>query len=260
MIPVVYEDECVLVADKPPGMVVFKESAQDANSPGPFLIDEVIRQRPELASAGSAPRYGAVHRLDKDTSGIVLIAKTNEALAFFQQQFKAHTASALTAEGPPLEKILEKRYIALVTGTLKTDSGEIKTFIGRSPKDPRKQKAYSIEGKHAKENGQRVAVTEYAVLERFAGYTLLEISLKTGRRHQIRCQLAYLHHPVAADNLYGFKDSPIPEGLQRQFLHASYVKIQLPDGQTREFTSPLPDDLKKALTAIREHDNENRKI
>jgi len=233
---ILYEDGDVLVVDKPAGIVVFAEGNPSSGS-GPFLINELIKSRPELKSAGEAPRYGIVHRLDKDTSGVLLVAKTTEALIFLQKQFK--------------NREVEKKYTALATGTVKEDSGVIETLIGRSPQDPRKQKAYSMD-----ENAPpsaREAITEFKILQKFQKYTLLEIVMKTGRKHQIRCHMAYVHHPIAGDALYGFKDSPRPEGLERQFLHASYVKIQLPacagrpSGKTGEFTSELPQDLKNVI-------------
>jgi 23S rRNA pseudouridine1911/1915/1917 synthase len=96
----------------------------------------------------------------------------------------------------------------------------------------------------------REAVSEYKVLQRFANHTLLEVEIKTGRKHQIRCHLAYIHHPVAGDSLYGFKDSPVLEGLNRQFLHASYLKIVLPSGQIQELYSDLPEDLKNIINNL----------
>ena len=132
---------------------------------------------------------------------------------------------------------------------------EIKTLIGRAKSDARKQKAYPLTDQNPK--GKRDAITEFKVVKRFEDYTLLEIQIKTGRRHQIRCHLSYLQHPIAGDKLYGFKNQPTPENLTRQFLHASYLKIQLPasagwpNGKTEEFKSELPEDLKKVLEKIK---------
>jgi 23S rRNA pseudouridine1911/1915/1917 synthase len=229
-VKIIYEDNDVLVVDKPAGIVIFLQGQTTENT----LIDALIEKYPPLKSAGEAPRYGIVHRLDKDTSGILLVAKTTEALIFLQKQFKNREVS--------------KKYLGLVTGQLKTDSGTIHTFIDRSPMDPRKQKAYALDSTEG--TGKREAITEYQVLEKFKEYTLLEVQIKTGRKHQIRCHMAYIHHPVAKDTLYGFKDSPSPTGLHRQFLHASYIKITLPSGQIKEFTSPLPEDLQKTLTNL----------
>ena len=232
---IIYEDNDVLVIDKPAGLVVFPEGSISTR-PGlvdKTVIDYLIEQYPALKTVGEAPRYGVVHRLDKDTSGILLVAKNNEALIFFQKQFK--------------NRRVEKKYTALATGIITGDSGTIETLIGRSPQDPRKQKAYSLDESKI---GLRETVSKYKVLERFEKYTLLEISIETGRKHQIRCHLAYIHHPIAGDKLYGFKDSPLPEGLERQFLHASYLKIDLPNGENKEFSSDVPENLKEILNKL----------
>ncbi len=247
---ILYEDNDILAVDKPAGVVVFDEGKNDGE-PRRTMIDLLLEKYPELKSVGEVPRYGIVHRLDKDTSGVLLVAKTAEALIFLQKQFK--------------NREVEKKYIALATGALKEDSGTIETLIGRSPMDGRKQKAYSKD-----ENAPasaREAMTDYKVIQRFenpstplrASYTLVEVNMKTGRKHQIRCHLAYIHHPIAGDTLYGFKDSPRPEGLERQFLHASYVKIALPirlaqvgpGGIIKEFNSDLPEELHNILKKLR---------
>ena len=262
---ILYEDNDLMAIDKPAGLIVFPEGDISGEK---TLIDHLLEKNPALKNVGEAPRHGIVHRLDKDTTGVLLVAKTPEALIFLQKQFSAHTfssigkswdGSAQPAGGggkneSALEKKVEKKYIALVCGNVKEDNGTIHTFIGRAKGDPRKQKAYPLE--HGESKGLREAITEYKVLERFASYTLLEVQIKTGRKHQIRCHLAYLRNPIAGDKLYGFKDSPIPQGLERQFLHAGYLKIQLPtcadrpSGQMKEFNSDLPEDLSKILTGL----------
>ena len=230
---IIYEDQDVLVIDKPAGIVVFPEGQTKDNT----LLDFLLEQYPQLKEAGEAPRYGIVHRLDKDTSGLLLVAKSTEALIFLQKQFK--------------NRGVEKKYLTLAIGIIKDDSGVIHTLITRSKSDPRKQKASWLQD--AKPEGKREAITHYKVLERFKEYTFLEVKIKTGRKHQIRCHLSYIHHPIAGDKLYGFKDSPQPEGLTRQFLHAAYIKITLPasagwpSGQIKEFHSDLPEDLKKVI-------------
>ncbi len=229
-INIIYEDKDILAVDKPAGMVVFPEGQTTENT----VIDRLITEKPELKNVGETPRYGIVHRLDKDTSGILLVAKTPEALIFLQKQFKNREVS--------------KKYTALATGVIKDDFGTIHTLIGRSKSDPRKQKAYSLKETRV---GLRQAITEYKILQRFAEYTLLEVQIKTGRKHQIRCHLASIRHPVAGDKLYGFKDSPRPEGLTRQFLHASYLKIQLLNGSIQELQSELPQDLQHILDNLK---------
>ena len=197
---IIYEDGDVLVIDKPAGLVV----------------DDIERR---------------VHRLDKDTSGILLIAKNDKSLEFLQKQFK--------------EKKVEKKYIALVVGNLKTNQGEIETLLGRSPGDRRKQKVF-LAGEPGS-RGKRKAVTRYKLLQRFQNFDLIEVEPKTGRKHQIRTHFAYLDHPIAGDKLYGFKNQPCPRNLKRQFLHASYLKITLPNGVEKEFNSELPEELNKII-------------
>ena len=197
---ILYEDEDILVIDKPAGIVA----------------DDIPRR---------------VHRLDKDTSGIFLVAKNDKALEFFQKQFK--------------ERKVEKKYLCLVVGNLKNKEGEIKTLLGRSPKDRRKQKVFLPQEPGAL--GKREAITNYKVLERFKNYDLIEVEPKTGRKHQIRAHFSYLGHPIAGDKLYGFKNQLCPKGLKRQFLHASYLKIKMPDEKIKEFRLELPEDLKSVI-------------
>jgi len=251
---IIYEDKDVLVVDKPAGIVVFCEAPAGALAEAgqTYLIDELIKLKPELKNAGEAPRYGIVHRLDKDTSGVLLVAKSSEALIFLQKQFK--------------NREVRKKYVCLVEGTVKEDSGEIKTLIARSKKDGRKQKVYSLSDEGP---GRREAITEYRVIERYESptsprlrgmpsnqFTLLEVKIKTGRRHQIRCHFSYLHHPIVGDQLYSFKNSKIPRSgpkgtPTRQFLHAKILKIQLPSGEAKEFLSELPEELKNILNGLK---------
>ncbi len=225
---IIYDDDNLLVVDKPAGVIVFPEGDISGEK---TLIDYLTEKYPEFKNAGEPPRYGIVHRLDKNTSGILLVAKSAKSLIFLQKQFK--------------NREVDKKYIALVVGNVKDNKGIIHTLIDRAPKDKRKQKVY-LTGEPGSE-GKREAITEYKVLERYGEYTLLEVQIKTGRRHQIRCHLSYIQHPIAGDKMYGFKNSPAPEGLDRQFLHATYLKIQLPDGEIKEFKSDLPKNLKKII-------------
>ncbi|MFH1423666.1 MAG: RluA family pseudouridine synthase [Candidatus Nealsonbacteria bacterium] len=193
--------------------------------------DENIRVIDKPAGVNSDDFEKRVHRLDKDTSGILLIAKNDETLEFLQKQFK--------------ERKVKKKYIALVVGHLKSERGEIETLIGRAPKDRRKQKAFLPQSPGAED--KRQAKTSYQVLQKFENYDLIEAEPQTGRKHQIRAQLTYLGHPIAGDKLYGFKGQMCPKGLDRQFLHSSFLKIELPGGEIKEFTSELPNDLKLCL-------------
>ena len=201
---IIYEDENVQVIDKPAGV----------NSD-----DFPMR----------------AHRLDKDTSGVLLIAKNDKALEFLREQFK--------------ERKVEKKYLALITGHLKNEQGVIETLLDRAPGDRRKQKAYLPN--EPKTADKRTAITNYKLLQRFENYDLIEVEPKTGRKHQIRAHFVYLNHPIAGDKLYGFKNQPTPKGLARQFLHASYLKIKLPGGEEKEFRSELPADLKKIINNLK---------
>lgn len=217
------EDDTLLVVDKPVGFTV-----ED-------IAEKLKSQFPELKELGEERRYGIVHRLDKDTSGLLLVAKTKTAFEEIQKQFAARK--------------VEKRYICLVQGNIKQENGSIHTLLGRSPGDRRKQKAYSPSDVGI---GRREATTEYKILQRYHGYTLLEVVPKTGRKHQIRAHMVYLQHPIAGDTLYGFKNQPTPEGLTRQFLHASYLKIG-----DLEFYSPLSEDLQEVLEKLPQKNDNN---
>ncbi|MBL7142350.1 MAG: RluA family pseudouridine synthase [Candidatus Pacebacteria bacterium] len=200
----IYEDQELLVIDKPAG-----------------INSDDFQKR--------------VHRLDKDTSGVLLIAKNDDILKFLQKQFK--------------ERNVVKKYLTLVVGKLENTEGEIETLIGRSPADRKKQKIYLIGEPNSE--GKRTAVTKYKVLQRFKDYDFIEVEPKTGRKHQIRTHFVYLNHPIAGDKMYGFKGQLLPKGLKRHFLHASYLKIKLPNGREIEFKSELPDDLKTILNKLK---------
>ena len=228
----IYEDDKLLVVDKPAGLSVWNEGIGREET----VADLLLGQFPELEKLGEERRYGIVHRLDKDTSGILLVAKTKEYFDNLQQQFKSRQ--------------VQKKYICLVQGDIHQESGIIHTLLGRSPADRRKQKTFSLD---EPATGRREAITEWVVLQNFKDFALLQAAPKTGRKHQIRAHMASIGHPIAGDKLYGFKNQHIPKGLERQFLHASFLKLK-----ENEFASPLPEDLQEILdTLSRKNDDAN---
>ncbi|MEA3452754.1 MAG: RluA family pseudouridine synthase [Patescibacteria group bacterium] len=217
---IIYQDKNLLVINKPAGINSDKE-----------LMMELIKELPELIKAGEYPRHGLIHRLDKDTSGILLIAKNNKSLSFFQKQFK--------------ERKVDKKYIALVQGTIPKKSGEIKTLINR---EGIKQKTFPLLG--PQRVGSRIAETSWKIIKEYKEYTFVEATPKTGRKHQIRVHFAHLGFPIAGDKLYSFKNKKKPKGLQRQFLHANQLKIRLLDGKEKIFRSDLPEELKQIIKIL----------
>jgi 23S rRNA pseudouridine1911/1915/1917 synthase len=197
--------------------------------------DLLVIDKPAGKNSDDFPKR--IHRLDQDTSGILLIAKNDKALDFFQKQFK--------------DKEIQKRYVLLVVGKLKTKEGEIKTLLARGGNDRKKQRVFSLFEPGAERKNLKEAITKYKVIEEFENFTLVEASPLTGRRHQLRVQFSYLGHPIAGDKLYGFKNQLCPEGLKRQFLHSDYLKIKLINGKTKEFHSDLPEELKIILKNIK---------
>ncbi len=222
----IYEDENLIAIEKPSGLATLNEGNIKES-----LEDLLIKRHPYLKKI---ERSGIVHRLDKGTSGIILCAKSNQSLLFFQKQFKTRE--------------IEKEYKCLCRGILPSEKGLIDYPIGRSKKDYRKQKVYSS---FEEKESARDALTEYIREEIFDNYTLLRVMPKTGRKHQIRCHLAHIGYPLAGDNLYSFKNQKDPDGLERIFLHSSSIKPKLPSGKKIEIKSDLPEDLKKVLEKLR---------
>ena len=222
---VVHEDSEVVVIDKQPGVVVHRAPGHPTGT----LVDALVASYPEIRGVPGPGRPGIVHRLDKDTSGLMVVARTPHALANLQRQLK--------------ERTIEKRYLALVEGTLADDRGLIDLPIERDMVR-RQQMAVQLEGKPAQ--------TYFAVLERFEGYTYLEAQPISGRTHQIRVHFSFIGHPVAGDRLYGTGRGP--SGLTRQFLHAAELSFDSPStGERLTFSSPLPGDLERCLEWLREH-------
>ena len=211
---IAYEDEDLLVINKPKGMVVHPAPG----NPDGTVVNAVLYHCGEsLSGIGGAFRPGIVHRIDKDTSGLLIIAKNDRAHLYLSEQLKDHT--------------LARTYEAVVIGGLKEDKGTVNAPIGRSPKD-RKKMAIVPDGRHA--------VTHYEVLARYPGYTHIRCKLETGRTHQIRVHMASLGHPIVGDEIYGPSKSKFD--LQGQCLHARELTFLHPaDGQPRLINSDLPD-------------------
>ena len=227
---IVYEDNDLLVVDKPSGMVVHPSAGHRTGT----LVNAVLAHDPHMAGIGGEQRPGIVHRLDKDTSGIIVVAKNDLAHRFLQAQFK--------------ERTVEKSYLGLVYGVPPSSNGRVETAIGRDKKFRKRMAIY-----HEKSSKTRFAVTRYSTVEKFDGWTLLKIKPITGRTHQIRVHMSYLGCPIVGDLLYGNRRMVSDlHGLQRQFLHAARLKIAIPKGDTRIFISPLPKDLENVLTQSRE--------
>jgi len=217
---ILYEDNDVLVIDKPAGLTTHPAPGHPSHT----LLNAVLSHFPQLAEISDSLRPGIVHRLDKDTSGVMLIAKNSVAQANLIDQFKARS--------------VKKSYLVLVKGRLTPERGAIEAPIGRDSHD-RKRMAVVAKGREAR--------TEYKVIKYIDSYTLLEVKPETGRTHQIRVHFAAIGYPVAGDAVYGVK-SPY---LSRQFIHAYRLGFKLPSiGKYVEFESELPTDLEKALKQI----------
>jgi 23S rRNA pseudouridine1911/1915/1917 synthase len=216
---IVYEDDDLLVVDKPAGLTVHPAPGHPSHT----LINALLSHLPHLAR-GDSLRPGIVHRLDRDTSGVMVVAKNSPAQAKLIEQFRARSVA--------------KAYIVLVKGKLTPESGVIEAPIGRDPRH-RQRMAVVTKGREAR--------TEYRVMKYIEGYTLLEVKPETGRTHQIRVHLAAIGYPVVGDKVYGVK-SPF---LSRQFIHASRLGFKLPSsGKYKEFNSELPPDLGQALEDV----------
>ena len=214
---IVYEDNDVIVVDKPAGLTVHPTPGHLNNT----LVNALLARYPDLARFEDVMRPGIVHRLDKDTSGLMIVAKNNSAQQFLIQQFK--------------DRSVTKGYLVLVKGKLTPIHGTIEAPIGRDPAN-RKRMAIVTEGRHAR--------TRYQVKEYLDNCTLLEIVTETGRTHQIRVHLAAIGYPVIGDRVYGIKSTY----LKRQFVHAYRLGLCLPSsGEYHEFTCDLAPDLKQAL-------------
>lgn len=221
-----YEDRDILVINKPAGMVVHPAPGHDRGT----LVNAVLAHAPDLEGIGGEIRPGIVHRLDKDTSGLILVAKNERALRDLQRQFK--------------QRLVEKRYLALVEGAVHPAEAIIEAPIGRDPRQ-RKRMAVIRPGSSAT---SRPAETRYRALTFYDDFTLVECFPLTGRTHQIRVHMAFAGYPLVGDTVYGRRKQRLP--LRRHFLHAARLSFTRPDGQPMTIEAELPPDLQQLLDQL----------
>lgn len=223
-INIVYQDADVAVINKPQGMTVHAGNGTN----GDTLVNALLYHLDNLSGINGVIRPGIVHRIDKNTSGLIVVAKNDTA----------HLALAKQLE----DKTCRRVYVALLEGNLKTDSGRIQTEIGRNPKDRTKMAVVDF---------GRTAITDYKVLKRYEGYTLCEFSLKTGRTHQIRVHAKHLGHPIVGDKEYGYKTQKFK--LDGQLLHAKKLEFVHPTlGKKVCFEAEIPDYFKEVIKKLKE--------
>lgn len=224
-IEIIYEDEDLAVVNKPQGMTVH---LGNGNLDG-TLVNALLFKLDKLSGINGVIRPGIVHRIDKDTSGLLVVAKND----------KAHLSLSKQIE----EKTCKRTYLALLEGNLKTDSGTVSTYIGRSPQDRVKMAVVPPDK-------GKIAITDYHVEKRFDGYTLCRFDLKTGRTHQIRVHCKYLGHPIVGDKVYGIKKQKFK--LNGQLLHAFRLSFIHPTtSNPMTFEAPLPDYFKEILVKLK---------
>ncbi len=222
---IVFENTDLMVVNKPAGMVVHPAAGHASGT----LVHAALAHAPELEGINGEARPGIVHRLDRDTSGLILVAKNDSAQRWLQEQFSTRK--------------VDKVYLALVDGRPPTPTGRIEAPIGR---DANQRKRMAVVPAHK----GREAVSEYRTLETFRSHTLLEMHPITGRTHQIRLHLSFIGCPVAGDTVYGRRKSTID--IPRHFLHAARLAIRLPgESQPRTFQAPLPPELERVLEQLR---------
>ena len=238
---IVYEDDDLLVVDKPAGMVVHPAPGHSAGT----LVNAVLHHCPQIEGVGGERRPGIVHRLDKETSGLIVVAKNDHAHRFLQDQFKDRT--------------VYKEYLALVEGRLTPERGRITAPIGRHPDDRKRQAVLPVDPQTGVSAG-RDAITDYNVLGVYAApgtssgapattFSLVSAELHTGRTHQIRVHFAWYKHPIVGDTVYGLRKQRLK--LDRHFLHAHRLRLRLPStNEAREFVAPLPAELQAILDQL----------
>ena len=223
---IIFENDDLMVVNKPAGMVVHPAAGHDTGT----LVHAVLGYEPEMEGIGGVERPGVVHRLDKDTSGLILLAKNNRSHQWLQDQFR-------------LRKV-EKNYLALVDGQPPTPLGRVEAHIGRDPSHRKKMAVVAA-------SKGREAISEYKTLESFPHHTLLEFHPLTGRTHQIRLHCAFLGCPIVGDEIYGHQNASLK--INRQFLHAYRLKIiLLGEDKPRSFEAPLPEELSIVLNQLRD--------
>jgi 23S rRNA pseudouridine1911/1915/1917 synthase len=224
-INILYMDEHIVVIDKPAGMVVYPSAGHNRGT----LLNALAYHCKKLATVGEPLRPGVVHRLDKDTSGVMVVALDNKAYYDLVEQFQKRT--------------INRKYITLVYGNIKEDSGEIKMNIGRAVSDRKKMSTRTKKGKEA--------VTRWKVIKRFGSATLIEAKLGTGRTHQIRVHFSAIGHPVLGDKTYGKKVELKKIIFPRQMLHAETLGFIHPaTREYLEFSSPLPEDMEECIKKL----------
>ncbi len=228
---ILYEDNDIIVVNKARGMVVHPAATVTSGT----LVNALMAHCTDLSGINGVLRPGIVHRLDKDTSGVMVAAKNDAAHISLSEQIRTKTARRV--------------YIAIVTGVITEPGGVIHGAIGRSPRDRQKMAVVTKNGKDA--------TTHFKVLERFGRYTLTECRLETGRTHQIRVHMAYIGHPVLGDPMYGKKKCPY--AIQGQALHSQTLSLVHPvTGKNMQFTAPLPEDMAEILASLRQEKNRRR--
>jgi 23S rRNA pseudouridine1911/1915/1917 synthase len=226
---IIWEDDHIIVVNKPSGMVVHPAAGHRHGT----LINALLSRCEKLASIGAPLRPGIVHRLDKDTSGLIVVAKDDISYVNLQKQFK--------------KREVKKHYYALVYGNLKNDRGEINKAIGRAVSDRKKMSTRTTKGKEA--------LTQFEVIKRLRSATLVKVTIITGRTHQIRVHFAASGHPVLGDKSYGkktlLKFMHKTVSFNRQMLHAYSLKLKHPvKGNPLVFNAPIPEDIKKAIKEL----------
>ena len=235
---IIYKDLDMVVINKPAGISVHGGETIR----GETLVDFLLEQFPEIKNIGDPPIYsgqanirpGIVHRLDKDTSGVMVIARNQKSFEILKKIFK--------------ERMAEKKYLALLCGKLKNKFGVINEPIGRLIKNPFKR---GPADKKKAIRGAKEAITEYRVKKEYGEYSIVEFTPKTGRMHQIRVHAKLLGNPIACDKIYGGKSVCCPEGLNRMFLHAKSLSFSFGEGKRFSFEADLPEDLEATLKLLK---------